>query len=125
MRGEPMTKWGAMVSGSGGAVFSDCPWNTRYQLLPKKQFEGFTGPDRTLPRPPGGHHAEWVEACKGRGETFSSFEIGGPLTELIQLGNVAAQTGEPLEYDTLSGRVLNVDAAEGLMHREYRPGWTL
>lgn len=125
MRGEPMTKWGAMVSGDGGAVFSDCPWNTRYQLLPKKQFEGFAGPDRTLPRPPGGHHAEWVEACKGRGETFSSFEIGGPLTELIQLGNVAAQTGEPLEYDTLSGRVLNVDAADRLIHRKYRPGWTL
>jgi hypothetical protein len=68
-----------------GAIFSDCPWNTRYALLPKAEFEGFQGPERTC------HAAraitsEWIEACKGRGETFSSFAIGGPLTELHPIG---------------------------------------
>lgn len=124
MRGETMTKWGALLDGATGAIFSSCPWNTRFELLPKKKFEGYTGPDRTLPRPKG-HHAEWIEACKGRGETFSSFQIGGPLTELIQLGNAAVLIGEPIEYDTLTGRILNLPEANRRLHRDYRAGWTL
>jgi hypothetical protein len=124
MRGDEMTKWGALLDGPRGALFTDCPWNTRYALLPKAEFEGFQGPERTLPRI-AGHHLEWIEACKGRGETFSSFSIGGPLTECIQLANVAATVREPFEYDTLSGQVLNHPAANELLHREYREGWTL
>ncbi|MBM4090721.1 MAG: hypothetical protein FJ276_15065 [Planctomycetes bacterium] len=124
LRGEPMTDWGALLDGPRGAIFSDCPWNTRYALLPKTEFEGYPGPETTLPRGPS-HHAEWVEACKGRGETFSSFAIGGPLTELIQLANVAATVGEPFDYEPLGGHVLNNDTANGLLNREYRDGWTL
>jgi hypothetical protein len=124
MRGKPMTKWGSLLDGEKGAIFSDCPWNTRFNLLPEKEFEGFTGPEQTLPRVES-HHAEWLEACKGRGETFSSFQIGGPLTELIQLGNAAVLIGEPFEYDTLSGQVLNAPKANRLLHREYRTGWNL
>ena len=92
--------------------------------MPKKAFEGFQGPDKTLPRP-GGHHAEWIEACKGRGQTFSRFAIGGPMTELIQLGNAAVLAGEPLEYDTLSGQIPGAPEANRHLHREYRSGWTL
>lgn len=122
--GEPMTKWGALLTGSQGSIFSDCPWNTRYALLPKSKFSDDAGPDKTLPRGPG-HHGEWIEACKGRGETFSSFAIGGPLTELIQLANIAATVNRPFEYDTLSGEILNQPEASRLLHREYREGWIL
>ena len=124
MRGEPMTEWVRHAGRDAGAIFSSCPWNTRFELLPKKDFEGFTGPDPSLPRGRG-HHAEWVEACKGRGETFSSFAIGGPLTELIQLANASVLIGEPFEYDTLSGQVLNNPDANQYLHRDYREGWTL
>jgi hypothetical protein len=124
MRGDEMTKWGALLDGPRGAIFTDCPWNTRYALLPKAEFEGFQGPERTLPRGPG-HHGEWIEACKGRGETFSPFSIGGPLTEFVQLANVAATVGEPFEYETLSGQIPNHEAANSLLRREYREGWTL
>jgi hypothetical protein len=124
LRGEPMTKWGALLVGPEASIFSDCPWNTRYALLPKHKFTDFVGPDKTLPREPG-HHGEWIEACKGRGETFSSFAIGGPLTELIQLANIAANVNQPFDYDTLSGEILNNSDASRLLHRGYREGWTL
>jgi hypothetical protein len=124
LRGREMTDWGALLCGAKGAIFSDCPWNTRFELLPKKEFEGFQGPVRTLPRT-GGHHAEWIEACKGRGQTFCSFAIGGPLTELIQLGNAAVLVGEKFKYDVLSGRILGVPNADRYLHREYRSGWVL
>ena len=124
LRGEPMTKWGALLIGPEASIYSDCPWNTRYALLPKSEFVDFKGPDKTLPREPG-HYDEWIEASKGRGETFSSFAIGGPLTELIQLANVAATVNEPFGYDTLSGEILDSPKASQLLHREYREGWTL
>ena len=122
--GHSMTDNGCLVLGDKGAVFSDCPWNTRQVLLPQKEFEGFEGPQPTLPRSPG-HHAEWVRACKGGPKPFSAFGIGGPLTELIQLGNAAVLVGHPLEYNPLSGKIVNCAESNRFLHRDYRSGWTL
>lgn len=125
MLGGTRGAWGDLLVGSKGSIYSDCPWNTRFALLPKEKFQDVkAGPPQTLP-PSVGHHREWVEACKTGGKTFSSFEIGGPLTELMQLVNLATLVEGPVEYDALSGKVLNSPIARGLLHRPYRKGWTL
>jgi predicted dehydrogenase len=125
MLGYPRGGWGDLLVGSKGSIYSDCPWNTRYVVLPEDKFKDFKGgPPETLPRSKG-HHREWVDACKGNGKTFSSFEMGGPLTELMQLANLATLIEGPLEFDTVSGRILNSARADQLVHREYRAGWTL
>jgi predicted dehydrogenase len=123
--GYPRGGWGDLLVGSKGSIYSDDPWNTRYILLPESKFDNFKGgPPQSLPRTDS-HHREWVNACRGSGQTFSSFAIGGPLTELMQLANLATLVPGPIEYDTLSGRILNSDAAAQLLHRPYREGWTL
>ena len=123
--GHPRGGWGDLLVGSKGSIYSDCPWNTRFVLLPKLEFQGIKGgPPQTLPVSIG-HHREWVEACKGNGRTFSSFEIGGPLTELIQLVNLATLVEGPIEYDALSGKVLNSKPASALLQTTYRKGWVL
>ena len=122
--GFPRAGWGDLLVGSKGSLYSECPWNTRYVLLPEAQFQGYKGPAETLPRSPG-HHKEWVEACQGKGKTFSGFEIGGPLTEFMQLANLATLVEGRLEYDTVSGRILNSNRANRLLHRDYRKGWTI
>ena len=123
--GHPRGGWGDLLVGSKGSIYSDCPWNTRFVLLPKERFQSVkAGPPQTLPAA-NGHHREWVEACKGNGKTFSGFEIGGPLTELMQLLNLATLVEGPVEYDALSGKVLNSKSASALVHREYRKGWVL
>jgi hypothetical protein len=123
--GHPRGGWGDLLVGSKGSIYSDCPWNTRFVLLPKDKFQSVkAGPPQTLP-PSRGHHREWVNACKGNGETFSSFDIGGPLTELMQMVNLATLVEGPVEYDPLEGKVLNSKAASALLHREYRKGWTI
>lgn len=125
MLGHPQGGWGDLLVGSKGSLYSDNPWNAHYVLLPERQFEDFQGgPPETLPRVQS-HQWEWIEACKGNGSTFSSFDIGGPLTELAQLANLATLVEGPLEYDTLSGAILNSPPAAALLHREYRRGWTL
>lgn len=125
MLGYKRGGWGDLLVGSKGSIYSDNPWNANYVLLPEKRFEDFKGgPEQVLPRVKS-HQWEWVEACKGNGKTFSSFDIGGPLTELAQLANLATLVEGPLEYDTLSGKILNSKPASRLLHREYRKGWTL
>ena len=123
--GYPSGDWGDLLIGSKGRIYSDCPWNTRYVLLPEDQYKDVKGgPPQTIP-PSKGHHAEWVDACQGRGQPFSSFAIGGPLTELMQLVNLATLVEGPVEYDTVSGMVTNSPAANELVRRDYRSGWKL
>jgi hypothetical protein len=124
LRGHIMTEWGCLVGGEKGAVLSNCPWNTRFTLLPQAQFKGFEGPAPTLPRSPG-HHAEWVAACKGGPKPFSNFDIGAPQTEIVQLVHVATLAKGPIEYDPVAGKIVNSAEANALLHREYRKGWTL
>jgi predicted dehydrogenase len=126
--GWPRGGWGDLLIGSKGSIYSENPWNMGYVLLPESQFEGFKsakeGPPETLPRVKS-HQWEWIEACKGNAKTFSPFDIGGPLTELAQLANLATLVEGPIEYDTLSGEILNSKEASRLLHREYRKGWQL
>ena len=125
MLGFPQGRWGDLLVGAKGSIYSENPWNTGYVLLPEKKFEYFEGgPPETLPRSRG-HHREWVDACKGEGKTFSGFEIGGPLTEVMQLANLATLSEGSLDYDIVSGRILNSERANQLIHRPYRQGWTL
>ena len=67
-----------------------------------------------------GHHAEWIPACKGGPKPFSSFDIGGPMTEMVQLVHVASLAGKPIEYDPLAGKIVNSAEANQLLHRPYR-----
>jgi hypothetical protein len=122
--GYPMTDWGCLVCGAKGAVFSSCPWNTRFLLLPKAEFEKFQGPAPTLPRTTS-HHAEWIAGCKGGPKPFSSFDIGAPLNEMVQLVHVATLAGRAIQYDPVNCKIVNAPDANPLLHREYRAGWTL
>lgn len=125
MLGYPMSGWGDLLVGSKGSLYSDCPWNTRYVLLPEDKFDGFKGgPQETLPRSPG-HHREWLDAIKTNGQAFSPFEIGGPLTELLQVANLATLVDGPVDFDPVECRILNNETANALLHRTYRKNWSL
>jgi predicted dehydrogenase len=62
--GERMSDSGLMIVGEKGKLYSNGDYGDSWMLLPKKQFEGFKGPDPWIPRSPG-HHAEFIRACKG------------------------------------------------------------
>jgi len=122
LHGEELKSFGSLLIGSKASIYSSNPWNTSSMLLPKgKELEE---PKKTIPRGVS-HHREWIDACKGKGETFSPFAIGGPLTELIQLANVAGITQESFHYDPLTGQIPDSEKASALLHRPYRKGWSL
>lgn len=72
-----------------------------------------------------GHHQEWIEACKMRGETTCNFDYSGALAETVLLGNVAYRVGHELQWEHQSLQATNCPEAEQYIRREYRQGWEL
>lgn len=118
-------------------------------LLPTSKTKETTVP-QTIKRVPGGaegHYAQWVEACLagyGKMEVSSPFEIAGPLTETVLMGNLAIRSSDirqprentqgqfnypgrniKLLWDGENMKITNFNDANQFVKREYRPGWTL
>ncbi len=107
---------------------------------------------QTLARVPGGekgHYTEWVEACiAGYGsdrakDLSSTFDLAGPLTEIVLMGNLAIRSFDyrkrdaanknweypgryiKLLWDGPNMRITNFDEANQFVKRTYREGWSL
>jgi hypothetical protein len=51
--------------------------------------------------------AEWFAACKGREPAICNFDVAGPLTEIVLLGNIAIRAGKELCWDGENMRTTN------------------
>ncbi len=120
--GKPLD-WGAgqLFVGSRGMLISDYG---RHLLLPEEKFADFQRPEKTIPSSIG-HHEEWLEAIRTRGETTCNFDYSGSLTEAVMLGVVAYRSGVKLEWDAENLKVTNSPEAQQFVHTEYRKGWVL
>lgn len=95
------------------------------RLIPDSRMDSYKRPPKTLPRSPG-HIQEWVNACRGGAPAGSNFpDHSGLLSEVCLLGNIAVRHREKLIWDSANQQFTNVKAANKLLHREYRKGWTL
>ena len=121
---QPFGSYGSLLVGTEASIYSSDPWNRTSSLHPREKGKKLKEPEETLPRRVG-HWNEWIAACKGKGEPFSSFAMGGPLTELILLANIAARVEGAFTYDPIRGEISDNSRASDLLHREYRTGWTL
>ncbi|MEZ6088334.1 MAG: Gfo/Idh/MocA family oxidoreductase [Pirellulaceae bacterium] len=120
-KGIPQWGSGTLFIGEKGMLLSDYG---KHVLLPEQDFADFERPKQFIPDSPG-HHQEWINACKGEGETGSPFSYAGPLTEANHLGNVAFRVGEKLHWDSEQLKATNVDAERFLRRINPREGWTL
>jgi len=83
-------------------------------------------PAKTLARVKGGHEGDWIRACKDGKPASSSFEYGGALTEMVLLGMVAIRAkNQKLHWDAKNLKFTNNDAANALLHTEYRGDYRL
>jgi predicted dehydrogenase len=97
-------------------------YGRRPAVLPNERGDTIELPEVTLSRT-ASHHQEWINACKGEGQTSSDFSYGARLTEICLLGNLAVRTGKAFEWD--GDKPVGEHAAQvaALMKREYRAGW--
>jgi predicted dehydrogenase len=98
-------------------------WSGMPRLLPMELHREYKRPEKTLPRVPG-HHADWLQACKGGTPASGSFDYGARLCEFIMLGNVALRAQKPIQWDGPSMKARNADV-ERFVKSTYRAGWEL
>ena len=71
------------------------------------------------------HYHEWVDACRGVGETSTPFSYSGPLTEAVLAGVVAGCfRGKELRFDAAEVRFDDA-AADAMVGRKYRDGFEI
>ncbi|HEX5220031.1 MAG TPA: Gfo/Idh/MocA family oxidoreductase [Verrucomicrobiae bacterium] len=122
--GKEMGLSGRLLIGDKGVILNS-------RMLPESRDKEYGDPPRVLPRSIG-HHAEWLEACRGGKPAGSNFDWAGPLTEVVLLGNVAlrpqlrvAETMRKLEWDGPALKFTNVSKANEFLQTTYRNGWNL
>jgi hypothetical protein len=101
-------------------------------LLPESRWKSFE-PPKKVDRLAGswehdwlGNHEHlWLEACKKGEQPCSHFEYSAALTEMVLLGNVALQAGEPIEWDRARMEVVSPSDANQYVGRQYRKGWSI
>lgn len=112
-----------LMIGSQGMALANFH-NSECKLLPEEKFPDAGGPPQRLPRG-GSHEREWVAACKGGRRTIANFDHAGPMTELLNLGNIASRVDRPLEFDPVAMKIVNDPEADALVQPPYREGWSL
>ena len=148
---------GIMGDGGNGVIFEGTKgkmmagtYGVNPQLLPTN-LTATTKVPQTIERVKGGaegHYAAWVEACiagpgsKEHKMLSSHFDIAGPLTESVLMGNLAIRSFDYKGTDkkgltTYPGRniqllrdgpnmkITNFDPANQFVKRTYRDGWSL
>lgn len=145
-----------MGDGGNGIIFigtKGCMMAGTYginpQLLPTSKTKQTIVPQTVARVPNGddGHYAAWIEAAiagygSDKANNLSSrFDVAGPLTESVLMGNLAIRSyniqkknGDDIDYpgrhiqlvwDGQNMKITNFDDANQFIKRTYRDGWTL
>jgi hypothetical protein len=120
---------GAVVEAENGLLSSGL-WNSQCYLKLKddKKFTGHGNHGeakkipQTLPRA-NGHFREWTDAIINDGKTFSSFEIGGHLTEIGLSGIVALKLQQDINWDGKKMKAKGLPEADSLVQKQNRNRW--
>ena len=104
-------------------AFSPPTTENRYSVRQQRSPTS-SGPNKAFQNQRG-HYREWIDACKGNGETLCNFDYSGSLIEHNLLGNVAHRAGKKLNWDAKNLKVTNDQAANKLISKSYRKGWEI
>jgi len=114
---------GCLVVGERGTMFSPDDYGSQQEFRPEDGSE-LPLPEPAFAKSPG-HHAEWLAACRGEGETMCHFGHAGPFTEAVLLGNLAVRLGKTIEWDSRAMKAKGLSEADALIRREYRGGFSI
>ena len=118
-----ISKWhiGVAFVGEEGVIVSDYG---KIVLSPGSKYKDYQRPKPSIPKSVG-HYKEWIDACKGKGNSLCNFDYSGALIEHNLLGNLAhrAEVGKEFDWDAENLRITNDQEANELLSKEYRKGW--
>jgi predicted dehydrogenase len=109
---------GSVYIGTEGVLYS--PYIDNLVLLPAEKFRDYRVPAQGAEN----HYLQFVEACRGNGQTSAPFAYSGPLTEAVLLGCLATRFPKTtLQWDATNLKMTNVAEANRFVRRRYRKGW--
>lgn len=126
--GFKLSGGGSLFLGDKGVMFA--AQGSPPRLYPEEKFRDYTvGPLKQmfadLAAEKLDHYLEWPNAILAGRPANSSFEVAGPLTEMVMLGTIAQRVpGRRLVWDAPRLR-FDDPAATALVRRQYRPGWEI
>jgi len=131
---------GKMMCGTYSSLPSLLPTSRNLEVKTPQTIKRITGGAE-------GHYGQWVEACMagyGKMEVSSPFDIAGPMTESILMGNLAIRSYDirkprennpnqfdypgrfiKLLWDGPSMKITNFEDANQFVKRTYRSGWSI
>lgn len=116
---------GALLIGENGNIMHGSHGASGLRIVPESKMKAYQLPAKIIPRSKG-HHQDWILACKGGKPASSNFNYGGPLTEMVLLGVLAARNqNRKLIWDVKNMRITNDEEANKYVNPPYRQGWTL
>lgn len=126
----PFGDWGGgcLFVGTKGKITCGC-YAEKPRLLSAELRAAAKALPKTVPRIPGGvggHEADWLRAIKGGAPACSNFDVSGPLSEAVLMGNLAVRfPNRKLLWDGAAMKVTNNEEANKLVRRVYREGFAL
>jgi predicted dehydrogenase len=120
---------GALLIGEKGIILHKSHGAGGAQILPDARRKAYTDPAPSIERVAQNsapHEQDWVRACKDGKPASSSFEYGGPLTEMVLIGVLAIRMKDHrLEWDGDNLKVTNNAEANALINPPCREGWRI
>lgn len=116
--GSDLPGAGSLFIGEGGVMV--LPHVGKPALYPQEKFADFR-----MPEVKGSNHwHDWVDACIAGKKTTDGFDYAGPLSETVQLGNIAARLpGQLLKWDADAMQIADNDNASRMLTKSYRKGF--
>lgn len=109
---------GSLFIGEGGTMV--LPHVGMPSLYPQEKFAAFQLPEVQ----DSSHWHDWVDAVIAGKKTTDGFEYAGPLSETVQLGNIAARIpGKTLQWNSEKLSFDNSPEANRLVTKAYRAGF--
>ena len=116
---------GAILIGETGGITHGSHGAGGARIIPEKKMRDYKQPAQKIPRVRGGHQRDWLDAIREKRPAGSSFEYGGPLTELALLGVIAVKfPGRKLKWDAEKMKFPDCPEANAYIDPPYRTGWT-
>ncbi len=129
---------GVLFIGTKGKILCST-YGEQPRLIPETAMKAYKQPPKKIKRVPNGLagiYADFINAIKTGEPACSNFDVSGPLTEVVLLGNLAVRMnlaynndkglkGQRLLWDGEKMEVTNLPEVNKFVKREYREGWSL
>ncbi|MEO5716871.1 MAG: Gfo/Idh/MocA family oxidoreductase [Luteolibacter sp.] len=94
------------------------------EIIPKEKAKEMASSLPKVPKSPSNHFANFLKACKGEEKCRSSFDVAGPLSQVLVLGVIAQRLNKKLVFDRVTQQITNDKIANALLiGPPPREGW--